>query len=238
MLKRKIAELSARWFRATVARIATDLELVGTIQASSTSASLVSLLMYNAKICTSRLDVMSTAYDASMAEGFVCELGVYKGQSLNEIASHFSPAKVYGFDTFTGLPDFWRDGFPEGAFAVSKESLRFEANCVLYQGLFDDTLPKFLQEVQSNARLIHVDCDLYSSTRSALTVLAPRIRPGTVLVFDEYFNYPGWQEHEHRAFREFLDETRYGCKYIAYNKFGQQVAVLVTDSQDLSRHRS
>ena len=136
------------------------------------------------------------------------------------------------------MPEFWRGGFPEGAFDVSNEDLHFEANCVLYQGLFEDTLPKFLQNVQSNARLIHVDCDLYSSTMSALHLLTPRIRPGTVLVFDEYFNYPGWQEHEHKAFREFLDEARYGCKYIAYNTLGQQVAVLVTGIQDPSGQQS
>ncbi|MDR0529401.1 MAG: class I SAM-dependent methyltransferase [Zoogloeaceae bacterium] len=165
----------------------------------------------------------------------MCELGVYRGESLNLLARHFAPGKVYGFDTFTGLPEFWRNDFPEGAFDVSGEKLNFEPNCVLYKGLFDDTLPKFLQDVQGTASLIHVDCDLYSSTVSVFRNLAPRIRAGTVLVFDEYFNYPGWQNHEHKAFREFLDATGFGCRYIAYNKFGEQVAVVITGSPDSER---
>jgi hypothetical protein len=184
--------------------------------------------MGDAKACMSRLEVMKSAFDATVGDGFVCELGVYRGQSLNEIARWHSPIEVYGFDTFTGLPEFWRDGFPEGAFDVSSEDLNFEKNCVLYKGLFNQTLPVFLQDVTEKARLIHVDCDLYSSTISALRVLAPRISVGTVLVFDEYFNYPGWQNHEHKAFLEFLNETGLDCTYLAYNKTGQQVAVIIS----------
>lgn len=229
MLKQKIGDLSARLLRAAVGRIATDLELARTIQAASSSATLIDLLMRNAKACSSRLDVMHAAFSASSThDGFVCELGVYRGQSLNEIARHYAPEKVYGFDTFTGLPEFWRDGFPEGSFDVSSEKLVFEKNCVLYKGLFSDTLPTFLEQVKAPAKLIHVDCDLYSSTISALHILSPRIQPGTVIVFDEYFNYPGWQEHEHRALCEFLELTGYGCKYLAYNKIGQQIAIAIT----------
>jgi hypothetical protein len=158
----------------------------------------------------------------------VCEFGVYKGESLNMIARHFAPNKVFGFDTFTGLPEFWCYEYPEGAFDTSGEELNFEPNCVLYKGLFDDTLPKFLQDVQGTASLIHIDCDLYSSTVSVLRHLAPRICVGTVLVFDEYFNYSGWQNHEHKAFREFLDATGFECRYIAYNRLEEQVAVVIT----------
>jgi hypothetical protein len=228
MIKRTIANLSARLLRAAAGRVSTDLELTRTLQAALSSASLIDSLMSDAKTCASRIEVMKYAFDATVGDGFVCELGVYRGQSLNEVARWCSPTKVYGFDTFTGLPEFWRDGFPEGAFDVSSEELNFEKNCVLYKGLFDQTLPVFLQDVTEMARLIHVDCDLYSSTISALRVLAPRIRVGTVLVFDEYFNYPGWQNHEHKAFLEFLNETGLDCTYLAYNKTGQQVAAIIS----------
>lgn len=232
MLKKLIANFSARLLRAALGRVGSDLELARALQATFSSASLVEILMREAEACATRLDVMKVAFASATNDGFVCELGVYKGQSLNEIARHFSPVTVYGFDTFTGLPEFWREGFSKGAFDVSGEHLRFEDNCVLYKGLFDETLPTFLHDVKEPARLIHVDCDLYSSTQSALRVLAPRIKSGTVLVFDEYFNYPGWQAHEHKAFREFLDETGLSCRYLAYNRVSQQVAVVITGNSD------
>lgn len=228
MLKDQIGNVVARLLRAAVGRIASDLELVGNIQAASSSAALIDLLMPDARALSSREDVMHEAFKLAPETGFVCELGVYRGQSLNEIARHYSSENVHGFDTFSGLPEFWRDGFPEGAFDVSSEKLKFEKNCKLYKGLFEESLPEFLKQVQGPAKLIHVDCDLYSSSISALRLLAPRIKSGTVIVFDEYFNYPGWKAHEHKAFREFLDMTGFGCKYIAYNKVGQQVAVVVT----------
>ncbi|OZB61125.1 MAG: hypothetical protein B7X39_02165 [Lysobacterales bacterium 14-68-21] len=229
MLRQKIADITSRLLRAAVIRVATDIELATAIQAVSTSANLVDLLMKDAKAYPSRLDVMRAAFDSAPESGFICELGVYRGQSLNEIARHYAPENVHGFDTFTGLPEFWRDGFPEGVFDVSTETLEFEDNCILHKGLFDDTLPKFLTQVEGYARFIHIDCDLYSSSISALRILAPRIKNGTIIVFDEYFNYPGWQEHEHKAFREFLALSGLDCKYIAYNKVGQQVAIVIVD---------
>jgi len=229
MLKERIANLCARLLRAAVGRIVTDLELIRTISAASSSAALIDLLMSDSKVCASRVDVMYTAYQAAEVDGFICELGVYRGQSLNEIARHYAPNEVHGFDTFTGLPEFWRDGFPEGAFDVTSEKLVFEKNCVLHKGLFSETLPVFLEKTEGPAKLIHVDCDLYSSTVSALHVLASRIKIGTVIVFDEYFNYPGWQEHEHKALCEFLKASKLKCEYIAYNKIGQQVAIIIAE---------
>jgi hypothetical protein len=233
MIRKIIANIAARLLRAALVRISSDLDLLHLIEAGWSSSAFAQQILKNAKPCLSRLEVMHVALQLRKHEklsGFISELGVYKGQSLNEIARKIAPEKVYGFDTFTGLPEFWRDGYPEGAFDVSAEKLDFEKNCILYKGLFDETLPKFLQTVQANAGLIHVDCDLYSSTASALRILAPRIKPGTILVFDEYFNYPGWQEHEYKAFQEFLHITGYGHKYIAYNKYGQQVAAVITNN--------
>src|SRR5690606_4935022 len=168
MLKRTLGNISGRLLRAAVGRIASDLELVRVVSAASQSAMLVDEVMNGAKAYKSRSEVMHSAFQAAASvEGFVCELGVYRGASLNMVAKHYAPDPVHGFDTFSGLPEFWRDGFPEGVFNVDMTQLKFESNCVLYKGSFSDTLPKFLEKVKGPARLIHVDCDLYSSTIDA-----------------------------------------------------------------------
>lgn len=153
---------------------------------------------------------------------------MYKGESLNRIARRVAPSKVHGFDTFTGLPQAWRSGYPQGAFDVSRLNLQFEPNCVLHKGLFSNTLPTFLRDFDGQAKLIHVDCDLYKSTHQALTLLRPRIKEGTVIVFDEYFNYPEWENHEYKAFSEFMTDTGLGCRYLAYNARAQQVAIVIS----------
>lgn len=226
-VKQLVARMSARWLRSALIRIADDLELLQIIRAALQSLEFAEAEMAGSVAFASKGDVLLSALAQATRPGFICELGVYRGRSLNEIARRVRPEKVYGFDTFAGLPEDWRNGFEKGTFDVSGERLTFESNCVLYKGLFEESLPRFLAEVEGPARFIHVDCDLYASTSTALELLAPRIQPGTVIVFDEYFNYPGWQQHECRAFNEFLEKTGRSCRYIAYNKFGQQVAVRI-----------
>ena len=72
---------------------------------------------------------------------------------------------------------------------------------------------------------LHVDCDVYSSTVDVLRGLAERFQPGTVIVFDEYFNYPGWERHEFKAWQEFISERRVEYAYLGYAR--QQVALRI-----------
>ena len=75
--------------------------------------------------------------------------------------------------------------------------------------------------------LLHIDCDLYSSTNTVLTALADRIGVGCVIVFDEYFNYPGWESGEYRAFQEFIARTGLKYEYLVFNSRHEQVAVRI-----------
>lgn len=163
------------------------------------------------------------------AEGLVLEFGVWRGATVNQLAVAFPTRTVYGFDSFAGLPEDWREGFRKGHFRLSQPP-GVEPNVRLVIGRFEETLPLFLAERGERVRFVHVDCDLYSSTATVLRALEPRLEAGTILVFDEYFNYPGWQLNEHRAFREFAARARVGYEYLAYNGRGEQVAVRLTSA--------
>lgn len=92
-------------------------------------------------------------------------------------------------------------------------------NVKLYKGWFDDTLPDwyFGSQRYADLPLLQVDCDLYSSTRTILSQLVrPLIRSGTWIVFDEYIGYRTWEEHEYKAFMEFVDGTGFEFEYVAY----------------------
>ncbi len=165
--------------------------------------------------------------NVSISSGIVLEFGVYKADTLNYIAKQLSKYDVYGFDSFEGLPEFWRDGFDKGAFAL--ENLpRVEKNVKLIKGWFDKTLPTFIQKEKRDIAYLHVDCDLYSSTKTIFEALGNQIVTGTVIVFDEYFNYPGWENGEYKAFQEFIILTAKEYKYLTYNHLHEQVAVIIT----------
>jgi hypothetical protein len=57
---------------------------------------------------------------------------------------------------------------------------------------------------------------------------APASRAAGVVPLDEYFNFPGWEQHEHKAFTEFIERTGHGFEYLAYNSLHEQVLVRLT----------
>lgn len=99
------------------------------------------------------------------------------------------------------------------------------ANVRLHRGWFDDTLRKWLEDNPGPVAFVHVDCDLYSSTRTIFSLLGARLVPGTVILFDEYFNYPNWEKHEYQAFQEFVADRCVKYSYLGFAR--QQVAVRI-----------
>jgi predicted O-methyltransferase YrrM len=95
-------------------------------------------------------------------------------------------------------------------------------------GWFEDTLADFLTTHPAPVAFLHIDADLYSSTVTVLEHVGPRLQPGSVIVFDEYFNYPTWEQHEHRAWQEFVAKAGIESRYAAYTYNHEQVAVIVT----------
>jgi predicted O-methyltransferase YrrM len=174
---------------------------------------------------SSASEVLSIALRNVRVAGHYLEFGVYRGSSINQIASRVSQ-DVYGFDSFEGLPERWRDGFDRGHFKVGRLP-RVLGNVRLVKGWFEDTLPAFLRDHDGPVAFLHVDCDLYASTKTIFDSLEERIVPGTVIVFDEYFNYPGWRHGEKKAFEEFIQKTGLRYQYLVYNRTHEQVAVRI-----------
>jgi predicted O-methyltransferase YrrM len=136
------------------------------------------------------------------------------------------PEPVFGFDSFNGLPEDWNADHRRGKFAQAVPSV--QPNVELIVGLFAKTLPQFLKErSDQQVSLLHIDCDLYSSTKVIFEELSSRIVPGTVIIFDEYFNYPGWQQHEFKAFQEFVFSRSLKYSYIGFNRSHAQVTVVI-----------
>ena len=163
-----------------------------------------------------------------LVRGTVLEFGVATGRTLNQFA-HWLPNKpIHGFDGFVGLPEDWTSRMRKGFFARSNLP-RVRHNCQLWVGWFNETLPKFKEQIQLTRpiALLHVDCDLYSSTVTILNNLRDNIVPGTVIVFDEYINYPGWQLDEFKAWQEHCKMYGVNYEYIGRVSRHQKVAIRV-----------
>ena len=87
------------------------------------------------------------------------EFGVAGGKSINYI-SKFTDDTVYGFDSFEGLPEKWRDGFDRGAFNRHGNVPHVNDNVELIKGWFDETLPNFIKNHHNKkVSFIHIDAD-------------------------------------------------------------------------------
>jgi hypothetical protein len=177
-------------------------------------------------------EVLRYGSDRVRVQGFFLDLGLCTGKSANFLAALNPHQKIYSFDSFEGLPEDWVRAdrtIPKGTFAFKDPDFLPPVlhNVTIVKGWFKDSLPVFAREILKDQKiaLVHVDSDLYSSAKTALTVLSPYMQEGTILIFDELYNFPGYENHEFKALQEFLKETGFHAEYLAYNKFHQQVAL-------------
>lgn len=174
----------------------------------------------------SQRELIEFSLAAAKVEGHYLEFGVFTGGTIRFIARHVDGRPVHGFDSFEGLPEAW-SGFNLGRGGFDRQGRlpRVPANVRLHRGWFDQSLPQWLKDNPGPIAFVHVDCDLYSATRDVLNLIAGRMVPGTVLLFDEYFNFPNWEAHEYRAFQEFTAQRKIAYRYLAFAR--QQVAVRI-----------
>ena len=174
----------------------------------------------------SQRELIDFALTETKIEGHYLEFGVYTGGTIRFIASRLGKRVIDGFDSFEGLPEAW-GGFHLGrsAFDVRGKLPRVPDNVRLHRGWVEESLPPWLKDNNGPVAFLHIDCDLYSSTQTIFNLSSDRIVPGTVILFDEYFNFPNWENHEFKAFKEFVDKKTIKYTYLAFAR--QQVAVRI-----------
>jgi hypothetical protein len=206
-----------------------DYEYVAYLLAAAGSARYMIEHMRRATNFGEQIPLLEAALGHCSVDGLVLEFGVYRGNTLAAIA-RADPRVAHGFDSFAGLPEDWTTFQKKGRFSLEGGIPQFaEKNIQLHVGLFGDTLPGFLEQHAGPARFVHVDSDLYSSAVTVLEGLRARIVPGTVIVFDEYLNYPGWELDEFRAFQEFVARHRVTYDYVGFASAHHSVAVKIRE---------
>ena len=220
----KAAALIRPLAKRVLMSLATDIRLERQKRALASTVEFIEQHMGGVIPVDSKYDLLSQSLPQAdlSSDRLICEFGVFQGSTINHIAGRI-PNTIFGFDSFEGLPEKWDQGLAKGHFAVAKLP-EVRSNVQLVKGWFNETLPPFLAKHSGMIGFMHVDCDLYSSTRTIFDLLEPRLGPGAVIVFDEYFNFPNWKEGEHKAFQEFLARSGLSCDFLGYNCKGQQVA--------------
>jgi len=155
-----------------------------------------------------------------LKSGDWAEFGVGKGVSTRRIYDCIKDKTIlHLFDSFEGLPEDWirkNDCLvKKGRFACDPPDWIFTKNNIkVYKGLFKDTLLEFVESQKKKLGFINIDCDLYSSTKTVFENLDGLISIGTIIHFDEYYNYDGWEYHEFKAFMEYTTDWDRDFEYL------------------------
>jgi Macrocin-O-methyltransferase (TylF) len=213
-----------------------DIEFARQFRAAQESAAFADQHMKMAKSYPDKFALLKAAISLVEIPGLCCEFGVYRGETLDFIASLVG-REVHGFDSFEGLPEDWKQGHEKGTFALTSLP-EVRTNVRLHKGWFEDTIPAFREQHPEQIAFLHLDADLYSSTKTVFELLGDRIVAGTVIAFDEFFNYPGWCEGEYKAFTEFCQERHVEVRYLGFARRDEQVAVKIDTIALPAKHDS
>jgi hypothetical protein len=153
----------------------------------------------------------------------VLEFGVFQGSTISMIRNLLDDNyKVFGFDSFEGLPEDWintpcnKGCFTTNGLVPNIDGVKF------FKGWFEETIPEYLKDPDTagldTIGLLHIDCDLYSSTKTIFKYLYPYIKSGTIIAFDEWcYNFDeSFNDHEQKAFYEYVEEHDIKFEFVEF----------------------
>lgn len=79
-------------------------------------------------------------------------------------------------------------------------------------GWVEGTLDDFLSQYNPRVNFIHFDMDTYSPTKFTLEKIKPYLTKNAIIIFDELYNYPGWENGEYKALKEVFSEKEFVFK--------------------------
>ena len=158
-------------------------------------------------------------------EKFSLEFGVHQGESINFFSKHVN--KIYGFDSFEGLREDWHGtlNLQKGTFDTNNVIPKTNSNVTLIKGWVQDTVENFLTEKKPEINFVHMDLDTYESSKFVLEKIKPYLIKNCVVVFDELYNYPGWDVGEYKALKETFNDNEY--KYLAFAAEGTACSIQI-----------
>lgn len=176
-----------------------------------------------------RNDVLDDALSkVDHSDGVFAEFGVFTGAVTWYICGKHPEREYHAFDSWEGLPEGMSLAAHKTSFDLAGTIPDLPANAIPHKGWFDDTAPGWSRDLKKHVDFAYIDCDLYSSTNTTLEALRPHIRPGTVLAFDDWYNFPGWRDHGAKSFKEFIEQTGFKFEMLSFSTLHHAAAFKCT----------
>jgi hypothetical protein len=158
--------------------------------------------------------------------------------------------KCYGFDSWNGLPhdDDNHPRWVKGLFSknhsyhptIQNNAVVTTNEVINFFKQLDLPYPILIQCEYTNLQipttidkiaLVHIDCDLYESTKNVLDLIKCRLVEGTIIMFDDWYNYKANpNKGEQKAFNGFLENNPHikVVEFLRYATFCKAFVVINT----------
>ena len=157
-------------------------------------------------------------------EFFYLEFGIFKGTSANFFSKYVK--KLFAFDSFEGLREDWvGHNLPKSHFNLDKKIPKLNSNIEPVVGFVQDTLEDFLVKHNPSINFVHLDMKTYSSTKFTLEKIKPYLRKNAIVIFNQLYNYYGWEQGEFKALNEVFNKDEYS--YLAFNSRNEQAVIKI-----------
>lgn len=166
--------------------------------------------------------------NSTLPIGDYCEFGVGSGNSMisayfiSTMYKNLTSMRFIGFDSFQGLPETnnkydrhagWKTGDINFSIAAVEKNFKKAKipldKYILIPGFFEESLNENIvrQHNVKKVAYVHIDCDYYTSTKTALNFIKPYLIEGAIIGFDDYYCYSTPLQGEPKAFSEWLEEN-------------------------------
>lgn len=189
--------------------------ILGLFQKSEVGGGDIPLLFSSRKEIQTHVVNLLLNQPKSLRKMHVLEFGVFKGTSLRFFAKQLNEYTCIGFDSFEGLQSNFGGLNADLLFRLEGRVPKFmPKNTTIVKGMIEEKTEEFIQKNELNIKLIHLDLDVYVSTKYVLRTLKNKLHSGTYLLFDEMFGNPFWEKGEFKALQETFTENQY--KWLAF----------------------
>jgi hypothetical protein len=190
------------------------------------------------------------ALDYNGIDGDYVEFGSHGGMTFSLAFEQIRRRKIqrhmWAFDSFAGLPagsspaddhPKWKKGHlvtDVDAFHRICRSRGIPPDAyTTVVGFYEETLTAMADDAPpTNIALAYVDCDMYTSTKTVLEFLAPRLKHGMILAFDDYFCWSADQISGER--KALLEAPDFGTKWnlLRYRDYGWAATSFIVERLD------
>jgi O-methyltransferase len=175
--------------------------------------------------------------------GDYLEFGVYRGSSFTLAARSaakcgLNTMRYFAFDSFDGLPEAEGKVFAHGEFACSEQNFTRMITkagvpidkVVKVKGFYDESLTNDIKRKYKldRAAVVHIDCDLYSSTKDVLAFIEGIVQTGTIIIFDDWSVFRNEQHPEDFGEPKAFNEWSFRNAFEDFYEFRSTKAFIMT----------